>query len=75
MISQQHVNQHAAVLFGIPDAQVPERLNGAISGGDAAPDGPRIESSFDRETNLSSMERLRLANGSLDGLQGLKDPE
>src|SRR6516165_1560960 len=66
VIRHEHVDQHTIVVLGIPDAELPEQLQGARARREIAPQLGHIEGGLDDEADLPSVPRLAIADGLLD---------
>src|SRR5690606_3104074 len=68
-IREQHINEHAVVLRGIPDTQQREKLHGALPRRELPPQLGQIERALDHEPDLADVARLRIADRPLDRLE------
>ena len=68
-IDKLHIDQHAAVVLGVPYAQPREYLDGAIARRAAVQQKPQVQSRFDGETDLTAVLPLGIADHALDRVQ------
>jgi len=54
-IRQQYVDENPAVMFGIPDAQLAEKINGAVTRRLFSPQRNAVKRAFDDEAQLPHM--------------------
>src|ERR1019366_1839398 len=69
VIFKLNIDQHAVVVFGIPDPQATEDFERAVPRTQLVDDVQRCERGFDCETNLASVRPLGAGDGLLDGIQ------
>src|SRR5207249_5117749 len=62
-IDELHVDQHAAVVLGVPHAQLAEKLLGARARRESAQEIGDMQRAFDREAQLAGMKFFGLADG------------
>lgn len=68
-VGQQQIDQHAVVVFGVPDAQLGEDFDGALAGGlPVAQRGDR-QRGLDGEADLAAMGQFAGIDRALDGMQ------
>ena len=68
-VRQQQIDQHAVVVFGVPDLQRRKHVKRALACGQSAQQECRIQRVFDGKTNLTSMPGFRLRNRLFDARQ------
>src|SRR5688572_31256555 len=64
MLGEQHVDQHAVVLLGVPDALRGEHLARPLARLEPAPELGGFELRLDHEADLAAMALLRLPDGA-----------
>src|SRR5437870_10364724 len=71
VVGDVDVHQHAAIVFGIPDAILGEQFPGASSRGKAFKNFLHIKRMFDDEAYFPTMACLSLRDGGFYRLQGV----
>ena len=66
VIGDQHVDQHAVVVRGIPDAELPEHLQRPGARREVTPQLRQVEGGLDDEADLPAVAVLALADRLLD---------
>jgi len=65
-VSQQHIDQHAVAVLGIPDPILREQVDRAIARRQAGQHVGRRKTGFDDEADFARVTRLAARNGSLN---------
>ena len=66
VVGEQHVNEDAVVLGGVPHSEPAEQIGRPLPGSDLAPQLRQIERRLDHEAHLTAMLRLHFVNGGFD---------
>ncbi len=67
-VGEKQVDQDAAILVGVPDAQQAEHVDRARARGDAGEHPRKRQRSLDREAHLSAMPLFSFADQRFDAL-------
>ncbi len=68
-VGKQQVNEHAVIVFSIPDSQRRKHFDGALARRLITEQGMEIKRVFHRKPDLPGAVRLRFGNGMLDSQQ------
>ena len=69
LVGQQHVNQHAIVVRGVPHAQLREHLNSTFARGLAFEQGQAVQAALHGKANFARVAGFAGLNGGFDGGQ------
>jgi hypothetical protein len=68
-IGEQQIQEHAAVLLGVPDAQLAEYFQRALARGFSAQHCEQVQGGLDHEAQLPAVAALAGRDRRLDALQ------
>src|SRR5512139_1774025 len=69
VVGEQQIHQHAAVVFGVPHAQVGEHLDRAFAPAHAAPDQGTVQAVLDGEADLAAVGGFAGPDRGLDRVE------
>src|SRR5512139_4140043 len=69
VVGEQQIHQHAAVVFGVPHAQVGEHLDRAFAPAHAAPDQGAVQAVLDGEADFAAVGGFAGADRGLDRVE------